>query len=547
MSSFQKVKKKSKKKGGSKDGSDYSASSSNQSSSTSSHLPSSSHFTLNPPGTLPRPSSTTLTSTGLKSLDFLINGGLVLQTVTVLEKGGRVCGSTVLEDLEGYYLGVGCVWGQGVGVVTFEEDGGEDDFDEGTATRKWRGRIPLDVGLYKILNGGMSNISSKKDEKKRVDATNAASLSVLDDVMEQSGTIKEGDEEEEDEASDEFTDMEKVVASDDVLNIAWQYRQDVQGKRSALGPAVELSSSPSQPCEVGSDDAARHYTPLYCPSFDLSSPLQQSFCSPSHHTLSSCSPYALIFKAFVSLIQRHYTLPSSKGGVLRLLVKGSPLCPLPIGNLARALPLIVQWIKANSLPVVLMISLETSTNLSSSSTTSSNNSSTSTFSDLTLLKSHASLVCSLTSYASLKTPVPASTLLSSTPTSPFIATLTINPLFPMGSVGGHAISNASTIISSKNSDGATSSTVGTSGSATGVIKGISNRFGVRRDKRRVVIEMMHLQPEEEEEETQQQTTSSGGERRVNPPGGVAKKTAALKLGEGCGSGGGKGRSDPLAF
>ena len=155
--------------------------------------------------------------------------------------------------------------------------------------------------------------------------------------------------------------------SEEGLKIAWQYHSKVQQERSGLFKKQTSNTT----CTDANEQ-------VYCHSYDLSSSLTSQFSpeweskllyesmkidSSSNNVIPPIDIFDVFcdnkkspvcgFQFFQELIQRiHHHLRTNDSTVVRLLIVNAPVIPLSI-----ALPLLISYIRANSLPVVILCTI----------------------------------------------------------------------------------------------------------------------------------------------------------------------------------------------
>jgi hypothetical protein len=198
-----------------------------------------------------------------------------------------------------------------------------------------------------FLNTLPRNLHLDKDRSKE----EAISKAIHDNVLRQQefkgfGTIEEGDDEDFEEEADQGK------AEDEGLTNAWQYKLSIQRERQ--GAPITKSANE---------------TKIFCHSYDLSGRMEEQFppnwiftdsrtqfldcscqCCPSLSCNATRSCANHLYQKCVKDIQD--ILKLNPNTVVRLLIINAPVKILTI-----AFPLIQHFIRSNSLPVVMMITV----------------------------------------------------------------------------------------------------------------------------------------------------------------------------------------------
>ena len=450
------------------------------------------------PGTKHWTNNLTLTSFGLREIDSFFfssgggsndaGGGQPLQTCVMLEEDRLT--DDIARALSRYWCAEGVAQRQMVLLVSLLPGADEslqllDDGDIGTDNMHSEGSTPdelhdfilslprnlhLDKFRAKEAKKQSSNAisSSNKNEKNAIDGNDMMSSNNRESI---SAIIEEDEEEEEDEKSN---DGEVQQSKDEGLINAWQYRKSVQDARSGID---NQGTSEGQSSGIGDG--------VYCHSYDLSKRMWDQFASTDDEGLNAeenplvantkvvdCS-HALKSSStkgngnmgyqqqgmalFCSLWKHiHSTLSAHPKTVIRLF-----LHRLPVGQGAVALPLLMSKIRKENLPVIVLATIRPWRWVSSSSLSFSN--STNKLDTLASLRSSTDTTLSLDSFSSLRTPPPPEFSL-------------LQGILTVRKCASFTVSHYTDSITWK--------------------RPLAERFGVKRDGRKVTVQLLHLPPEE---------------------------------------------------
>mmetsp|Transcript_31869 Transcript_31869/g.54375 ORF Transcript_31869/g.54375 Transcript_31869/m.54375 type:complete len:356 (-) Transcript_31869:127-1194(-) len=300
-----------------------------------------------------------------------------------------------------------------------------------------------------------------------------------------SAIIEEEDEEEEEDGNEILHDNNKSSQDtttnnkdEEGLINAWQYRKSIQDERSGLKKSSNASTV------AGGNDG------IYCHSYDLSKRMWDQFddddkngdggdgndqknmeenplvtntnivdCSNTLPSSSSTpSNYqqqgiALFHKLWTHL---QSTLSKHPHTVIRFF-----LHRLPIGPGAVAMPLLMAKIRKENLPVVVLSTIRPWRWLSSSS--SSDPSSTNKLDILATLRSTTDITIALDAFSSLRSPPPPEFSL-------------LQGILTIRKCAAFTVAHYTDSITWK--------------------RPLAERFGVKRDGRKVTVQLLHLPPEE---------------------------------------------------
>jgi hypothetical protein len=325
--------------------------------------------------------------------------------------------------------------------------------------------------------------------------------------------IEEGSEDDEDEGGDS-TKKNSTSESNEGLVNAWQYRKSVQDARSGMRLKTNNNTCSS---DLGS---------VYCHSFDLSRRMWDQFasndnavdgdgmhvdrpsaynplvrnirivdCSSSSSTTATTTTQGMkLFQSLWKHIQATFSIHPTT--VIRLF-----LHRLPVGAGSVALPLLMAKIRKENLPVVVLATIRPWRWLSASSAHS--NSNVNKLDTLSSLRTTADTTLSLDSFLSLRTPPPPEFSLLS-------GILTVRKCAPFTSV-----SHYTDTVNWKQ-------------------RPLAERFGVKRDARKVTVQLLHLPPEEYSKggSSTSGVRSGGGNSGGGNDDGCVKKTDSTE-GGGC--------------
>lgn len=189
-----------------------------------------------------------------------------------------------------------------------------------------------------------------KNDTPVTSSTPASNKNVLQSMKQEMSqpfaVIEENEDDDFDDAEDTATAQEKL---EDGLQNAWQYKLSIQQERSGQLHTNTLSASSNKKVQ----------SKVYCHSYDLSGKMMDQ------HTVGwleknerisiadcVCSCPIQFFRKCLSEIQRQ--LAKHPDGVLRLLLLNAP-----IRLSAIALPLLLSYIRSNSLPVIIFMTVRT--------------------------------------------------------------------------------------------------------------------------------------------------------------------------------------------
>ncbi|KAL7471653.1 hypothetical protein ACHAXS_011940 [Conticribra weissflogii] len=447
------------------------------------------HNTRRPhlPGTKPWTNNLTLTSFGLREIDSFMfsstagsnagggggGGGQPLQTLVILEEDRLT--DDLARALCRYWCAEGVAQGQMV-VLGAMRPLLEHTFDNlNDAADKCvnsEGSSPEE--LQEFVMSLPKNLHLEKFRSKMEKQTAPSTKETNDPLYAESFAIIEEQNEsdnDEDERCDNIKGSESNDAStDEGLKIAWQYRKSVQDARSGVAGDGNSRS------DAGDG--------IYCHSYDLSKRMWDQFANLGDNPLLTNTKVVNCWKAFrgsLSVVDfrkqgmnlfctlwkhiqstfseydrnRNQEGESKPSTVIRLF-----LHRLPVGPGSVAMPLLIAKIRKENLPVVVLVTIRPWRWLTSNTAQSCGSNKIDTLSSL---RSSSDVTLSLDSFASLRTPPPPEFQLLQ-------GILTIRKCAPF------TLSHYTDTITSK--------------------RPLSERFGVKRDGRKLTVQLLHLPPEE---------------------------------------------------
>ena len=192
--------------------------------------------------------------------------------------------------------------------------------------------------------------AQKKEKSKQVhnETTSTNTVGAAVSPQEDFTIVEENEEDFDEEGENERMDCLNEK-DEEILQNAWQYKLSVQRERRA-----EHSSQSQSPISSNLN--------LYCHSYDLSGSLENQFpdtwdeqkqlISIVHCPHDPRNPQngAHLFKRLIQHIKE--TLNQKPNGVIRLLLMNAP-----VSTIALALPLLLSHIRFYSLPVVVMVTV----------------------------------------------------------------------------------------------------------------------------------------------------------------------------------------------
>ena len=431
----------------------------------------------NIPGTKPWTNNLTLTSFGLREIDsfFLSSGGegggIPLMSLILLEEDRLT--DDLARSLCRYWCAEGVSQRQMVLLASMlpsiNSDTSLQNLDEQdtyTTSRNYEGSTPQELqdfihSLPRNLHLDKFRAKEAKKKKQTSNTTNNTSAMNENQMMisnnrESISAIIEEEEEEEDEDEEE---AEKSNKDEGLVN-AWQYRKSVQDKRSGMSGTSNNSSGTNS--SVGDR--------VYCHSYDLSKRMPDQYTEAEDNPLdtntriidcskalsSSTNEYQQQGMALFVSLWRHLqsTISTHPNTVIRLF-----LHRLPVGQGAVALPLLMAKIRKENLPVVVLTTIRPWKWLSSASSVANNNK----LDVLASLRSTTDTTLSLDSFSSLRTPPPPEFSL-------------LQGILTVRKCAAFTVSHYTDTVTWK--------------------RPLAERFGVKRDGRKITVQLLHLPPEE---------------------------------------------------
>eukprot|EP00571_Detonula_confervacea_P002444 CAMPEP_0172315058 /NCGR_PEP_ID=MMETSP1058-20130122/23992_1 /TAXON_ID=83371 /ORGANISM="Detonula confervacea, Strain CCMP 353" /LENGTH=566 /DNA_ID=CAMNT_0013029051 /DNA_START=151 /DNA_END=1854 /DNA_ORIENTATION=- len=450
------------------------------------------------PGTKPWTNNLTLTSFGLREIDSFFfssgggsdgGGGQPLQTLVMLEEDRLA--DDLARALCRYWCAEGVSQRQIVllgsllpGVETslqlLDDDdgciGGHDNF-EGSSPEEladFVSSLPRNLHLEKFRANAKKKQSSAASTIENGDGnvSNANNREVISAIIEE-------EEEENDDNEDDDSNNEAQSKDEGLIN-AWQYRKSIQDARSGIGNhgSSEGTSQSSSGTAVGDG--------IYCHSYDLSKRMWNQYASDNQNadenplvtntniidcsqalssskTLNNDGDMAMKYQrqgmALFCCLWKHLqsTLSTHPNTVIRLF-----LHRLPVGQGSIAMPLLMSKIRKENLPVVVLATIRPWKWLSSMSSSSSSNNNNK-LDTLASLRNATDTILSLDSFSSLRTPPPPEFSL-------------LQGILTVRKCSSFTVSHYTDTVTWK--------------------RPLAERFGVKRDGRKVTVQLLHLPPEE---------------------------------------------------
>jgi hypothetical protein len=416
------------------------------------------------PGTKPWTNNLTLTSFGLREIDsFLFSsggegGGQPLQTLVMLEEDRLT--DDLARALCRYWCAEGVAQGQQVALAAFlpSIEASLQSFADPThnvKTSATDGSTPEQLHDFILsLPRNLHLDKQRKSTQSKPTATNEGS-----NRESISAIIEEDDEDEENEDKGD----ELQSKNEEGLVNAWQYRKSVQDKRSGIG------SRSTNNTISGSG--------VYCHSYDLSKRMMDQFsdCSNDQNPLvtntnivdcshpligntaqhlndaNECQKRGL---AFFRCLWKHIQslLSNNPNTVIRLFLQR-----LPIGMGSVAMPLLMAKIRKLNLPVVVLATIRPWKWIASPYNTCNQ------IDMLASLRNATDVTLSLDSFASLRAPPPAEFSL-------------LQGILTIRKCAAFTVTHYTDTITWK--------------------RPLAERFGVKRDGRKLTVQLLHLPPEE---------------------------------------------------
>lgn len=340
-----------------------------------------------------------------------------------------------------YWCGEGVAGGQIVLMGVLIPSCLDDDvcFDDGCTVEE--------MEMFKLSLPRNLHLDKFRSRAKEGDA------GIGESAMREPISIIEEDCENED-MDESQVDVSKAQSEEGLVN-AWQYRKSIQDARSGM------SSVKSNEITTAGN--------VYCHSFDLSRSMWDQYANEESNPLithvkivdctcgssNDCTVQGLqLFKSIWKHIQSVFANNSQT--VIRLFLRR-----LPVGPGAVALPLLMAKIRQETLPIVVLATIRPWRFLSSNKNNSSNNNKLDTLSSL---RSTADTIFALDSFSSFQTPPPPEFSL-------------LQGILTVRKCASFTTSHYTDTICFKN-------------------RPLAERFGIKRDGRKVTVQLLHLPPEE---------------------------------------------------
>jgi hypothetical protein len=416
------------------------------------------------PGTKPWTNNLTLTSFGLREIDsFLLSsggegGGQPLQTLVMLEEDRLT--DDLARAMSRYWCAEGVAQGQQVVLAAFQPsiEASLQSFADHThhvKTNATDGSTPEQ--LHDFILALPRNLHL--DKQRKTTQSNTAATNEDSNRESISAIIEEDDEDEDNE--DKVDELQSNT--EEGLVNAWQYRKTIQDKRSGIG------SRSTNNTISGSG--------VYCHSYDLSKRMMDQFsdcrnvqnplvtntnivdCSQplvgntTQHSnrANECQLRGLaLFRCIWKHIQS--LLSNNPNTVIRLF-----LHRMPIGIGSVATPLLMAKIRKLNLPVVVLVTIRPWKWIHSPYNKCNQ------IDMLASLRNATDVTLSLDSFASLRAPPPAEFSL-------------LQGILTIRKCAAFTVTHYTDTITWK--------------------RPLAERFGVKRDGRKLTVQLLHLPPEE---------------------------------------------------
>eukprot|EP00574_Skeletonema_japonicum_P010733 CAMPEP_0201718128 /NCGR_PEP_ID=MMETSP0593-20130828/3698_1 /ASSEMBLY_ACC=CAM_ASM_000672 /TAXON_ID=267983 /ORGANISM="Skeletonema japonicum, Strain CCMP2506" /LENGTH=516 /DNA_ID=CAMNT_0048208345 /DNA_START=40 /DNA_END=1590 /DNA_ORIENTATION=+ len=417
------------------------------------------------PGTKSWTNNLTLTSFGLREIDsFLFSsggegGGQPLQTLVMLEEDRLT--DDLARALCRYWCAEGVAQGQKVALAAFQPsiESSLQSFAALTPNVKTNatdGSTPEQLHDFILsLPRNLHLDKQRKSSQSKKTGTN------LESNRESISAIIEEEEDDDEESEDKVDDSQNK--NEEGLVNAWQYRKTIQDKRSGVGnrSANNMLSGSG----------------VYCHSYDLSKRMMDQFRDYSNDqnplltntNIVDCS-HPLIGNttqqwndtnecqkrgiSFFRCVWKHIQtlLGNNPNTVIRLFLQR-----LPIGIGSVAMPLLMAKIRKLNLPVVVLATIRPWKWIASPYNTCNQ------IDMLASLRNATDVTLSLDSFASLRAPPPAEFSL-------------LQGILTVRKCAAFTVTHYTDTITWK--------------------RPLAERFGVKRDGRKLTVQLLHLPPEE---------------------------------------------------
>lgn len=300
-------------------------------------------------GTKPWIDGLTLTSTGLKELDGICGGGQTLGTSIVIEEDRWTQDLTLA--LAKYWVAEAISQKQRTLFVSTDHESSDHNLPSCLTTdilQTFPTNTCANIPHQGVRPSTYRYFYQMLPKERKSFKTSTDSLPIKKNSESVINTIKEEFDTKEEIIKEEKNEIIKneSKASDDLLLNAWQYKKSVQRERSGI---------PSNPPRSGSITSHG----VFCHSYDLYynslSPLDKKNVVLGHcpscpvhacQQLKSCAIF--LFQTCINRIkQEHKSYPND---VIRFVFLNPPLAKVTL-----ALPLLVSYIRYHSLPVVFLV------------------------------------------------------------------------------------------------------------------------------------------------------------------------------------------------
>ena len=441
------------------------------------------------PGTKPWTNNQTLTSFGLREIDSFFfsssvqgesgSGGQPLQSLVLVEE------DRLADDLAvclcRYWCGEGVAQGQIILMAALLSDAATrlnelSDLNSGTTSivdhcNATEGSTPKELNEFTMKlprNLHLDKFRARAKEKQVGDQQVDTARKPFEIIQEQDET----DEELVDEASDQNQHNSSTINSDEGLVNAWQYRKSVQDERRGIGSTSRIRESNADQVYCHSFDLSRTMWEQYtcddsnipCSNETINNPLvtnvkivdcynYTSNSSISDHRIQGMT----LFRCLWGHIQS--ALSDSPSNVIRLFLRR-----LPIGPGSVALPLLMAKIRQDSLPIILLATIRPWRWMSDPASSSSLHFNNNKRDMLASLRSTADTIFSLDSFSSFRSPPPPEFSL-------------LQGILTVRKCASFTTSYYTDTVAANN-------------------RPLAERFGVKRDGRKVTVQLLHLPPEE---------------------------------------------------
>lgn len=463
--------------------------------------PTRTHAVFERVGTKPWTGGLTLTSSGLREWDAILGGGQPLGTAILMEEDRWT--QDLALALVRYWSAEAVAQGQTLALVSTIPNVDPMDIDTLSDSLDpiecQQGTSPIALqGFLRMLprNQHLDKSKAKSDAMiKRIESAAANKLTVSS--LQGFEAIAEDDTDaDNDDFEEEETDLSK--GAEEGLTNAWQYKVSVQQERFGK-PISSKTPSTSNTAGKGSN--------VFCHSYDLSGKMEDQ--QDSHrlhdselidivHCAQSRSSAISFFRTCIKYIQEK--LQAYPNTVVRMVFLN-----VPVKTMSAALPLLLSHIREQSLPVVVLMTVRPwlrPITRSTSFAPPSSRSSRSYSPALIALKRTCDAVFTCEGFSAMVTPPPSEF-------SDLAGILSIQK------IALQSLSHFSDTTTNRRPP--------------------ANRYGMKRDRRKMHIRMLHLPPEDYSEGGSSVgggARSGAGKQEGKDVNGPTSKTA-LQPGMGC--------------